>query len=146
MSSLVLANDGTLDKYIGDAIMSFWNAPIMQPDHALLACRAALAMDSASARSSRRLRRTWARSGLLTRIGINTGPMVFGNMGSTQKFNYSVLGDAVNLGQPARGGQQVLWLAHSHRRSQRPNSVKDHSFCAARSASREGKAQADGGL
>lgn len=96
MSSLVLANDGTLDKYIGDAIMSFWNAPVQQPDHALLACRAALAMQRREGEIQPRLNELGA-SGLLTRIGINTGPMVFGNMGSTQKFNYSVLGDAVNL-------------------------------------------------
>lgn len=105
MSSLVLANDGTLDKYIGDAIMSFWNAPIEQPDHALLACRAALEMEKREREIQPELQRLGA-AGMLTRIGINTGPMVFGNMGSSQKFNYSVLGDAVNLGSRLEGANK----------------------------------------
>lgn len=105
MSSLVLANNGTLDKYIGDAIMSFWNAPLMQEDHAILACRAALAMEKREAEIQPKLAQLGA-NGLLTRIGINTGPMVFGNMGSSQKFNYSVLGDAVNLASRLEGANK----------------------------------------
>jgi adenylate cyclase len=105
MSSLVLANDGTLDKYIGDAIMSFWNAPLSQPDHAVLACRAALAMQKREREIQPRLAELGG-PGLLTRIGINTGPMVFGNMGSSQKFNYSVLGDAVNLASRLEGANK----------------------------------------
>lgn len=105
MSSLVFANNGTLDKYIGDAIMSFWNAPLHQPDHAVLACRAALAMERREREIQPRLNELGA-SGLLTRIGINTGPMVFGNMGSSQKFNYSVLGDAVNLASRLEGANK----------------------------------------
>jgi adenylate cyclase len=96
MSSLILSTNGTLDKYIGDAIMSFWNAPLYQPDHAILACRAALAMEKREREIQPRLKELGAM-GMFTRIGINTGPMVFGNMGSSQKFNYSVLGDSVNL-------------------------------------------------
>ncbi|HEY8750766.1 MAG TPA: adenylate/guanylate cyclase domain-containing protein, partial [Tepidisphaeraceae bacterium] len=105
MSALVFANDGTVDKYIGDAIMSFWNAPITQPDHALRACRAALAMEQREREIQPRLEEMGAK-GLLTRIGINTGPMVFGNMGSSQKFNYSVIGDAVNLGSRLEGANK----------------------------------------
>ncbi|HEY2587857.1 MAG TPA: adenylate/guanylate cyclase domain-containing protein [Tepidisphaeraceae bacterium] len=105
MSSLVFANNGTLDKYIGDAIMSFWNAPLHQPDHALLACRAALAMERREREIQPQLNELGA-TGLLTRIGINTGPMVFGNMGSSQKFNYSVLGDAVNLASRLEGANK----------------------------------------
>jgi adenylate cyclase len=105
MSSLVFANDGTLDKYIGDAIMSFWNAPLAQPDHAVLACRAALAMERREREIQPRLEQMGA-PGLLTRIGINTGPMVFGNMGSTRKFNYSVVGDSVNLGSRLEGANK----------------------------------------
>lgn len=105
MSSLVLANDGTLDKYIGDAIMSFWNAPVRRPDHAILACRAALAMERREREIQPRLNELGA-AGLLTRIGINTGPMVFGNMGSSQKFNYSVLGDSVNLASRLEGANK----------------------------------------
>jgi adenylate cyclase len=105
MSSLVLASNGTLDKYIGDAIMSFWNAPLHQPDHAILACRAALAMEKREREIQPRLAELGG-PGLLTRIGINTGPMVFGNMGSSQKFNYSVLGDAVNLASRLEGANK----------------------------------------
>jgi adenylate cyclase len=105
MSSLVFANNGTLDKYIGDAIMSFWNAPLHQPDHAALACRAALAMERREREIQAQLTEMGA-AGLLTRIGINTGPMVFGNMGSSQKFNYSVLGDAVNLASRLEGANK----------------------------------------
>jgi adenylate cyclase len=105
MSSLVLANDGTLDKYIGDAIMSFWNAPLHQPDHAILACRAALAMAQREREIQPRLAELGG-PGLLTRIGVNTGPMIFGNMGSSQKFNYSVLGDSVNLASRLEGANK----------------------------------------
>ncbi len=105
MSGLILANNGTLDKYIGDAIMSFWNAPVLQPNHAVLACRAALAMRDREAQIQGQLEALGA-PGLLTRIGINTGPMVFGNMGSPQKFNYSVLGDSVNLGSRLEGANK----------------------------------------
>jgi len=105
MSSIVLSTNGTLDKYIGDAIMSFWSAPIEQKDHALRACRAAIAMEIREREIQDTLNGMGA-SGLLTRIGINTGPMVFGNMGSKQKFNYSVLGDAVNLGSRLEGANK----------------------------------------
>ena len=105
MSAMILAHDGTLDKYIGDAIMSFWNAPIRQADHAAGACRAALAMRSREAEIQSQLAAMGA-SRLLTRIGINTGPMVFGNMGSPQKFNYSVLGDSVNLASRLEGANK----------------------------------------
>ncbi len=105
MSGLILANNGTLDKYIGDAIMCFWNAPVMQPDHAILACRAALAMQRREAEIQDALAAFGAK-GMLTRIGINTGAMIFGNMGAPQKFNYSVLGDSVNLGSRLEGANK----------------------------------------
>lgn len=97
MTDLIFAHRGTLDKYEGDAIMAFWNAPIAQPDHALRACRAAL--DNIAA--LRRLQASWAERGLTgfdIRIGINTGPMIVGNMGSPSRLEYTVLGDAVNIG------------------------------------------------
>ena len=106
MSSLIkLTFNGTLDKYIGDAIMSFWNAPGRQPDHAILACRAALAMERREREIQPELSRLGA-PGLLTRIGVNSGAMKVGNMGSPQKFNYSVLGDAVNLGSRLEGANK----------------------------------------
>jgi adenylate cyclase len=105
MSPLVFAEDGYLDKYIGDAIMGFWNAPLPQPDHAHRACRAALAME----RRERAIQPEMVRRGVdecLTRIGINTGPMVVGDMGSRDRFNYTVLGDSVNLGARLEGANK----------------------------------------
>lgn len=112
MSSVVLDNDGTLDKYIGDAIMSFWNAPVDQPDHAIRAARAALGMK----RREETIRPQLAKLGatvMLTRLGLNTGTMAVGNMGSTRKFNYTVLGNSVNLASRLEGankfyGTQIL--------------------------------------
>ena len=96
MTDLVLASGGTLDKYIGDAVMAFWGAPVDIPDHAARACEVALKMQEALAE----LNGAWARAGRATiaiGIGVNTGPMAVGNMGSTARFEYTVLGDQVNL-------------------------------------------------
>lgn len=106
MSTVVLGADGYLDKYIGDAIMSFWNAPLDQPDHAVLACRAALAVRQREQTIQEELRRLGATR-LLTRIGINTGPMALGNMGSSLKFAYTVLGDSVNLASRLEGANKI---------------------------------------
>ena len=106
MSAVVLGADAYLDKYIGDAIMSFWNAPLDQPDHAILACRAALAVRDRERAIQDELRRLGA-SRLLTRIGINTGPMTLGNMGSSLKFAYTVLGDSVNLASRLEGANKI---------------------------------------
>ena len=97
MTELVLDRDGTLDKYIGDAVMAVWNAPVDVPDHAARACGTALDMLEAL----RPLNVTWRAEGLpavAIGIGINTGPMSVGNMGSEARLDYTVLGDAVNLG------------------------------------------------
>ncbi len=97
MTRIVFDHGGTLDKFIGDAIMAFWGAPIEQEDHALRACRCALAMQRRLEERSKE----WSNMGypaVSVRIGINTGPMIVGNMGSRDRFNYTVLGDAVNLG------------------------------------------------
>lgn len=112
MSSVVLDNDGTLDKYIGDAIMSFWNAPVDQPDHAIRAARAALGMKRREEMIRPQLAKLGA-TGMLTRLGLNSGPMAVGNMGSSRKFNYTVLGDSVNLASRLEGankfyGTQIL--------------------------------------
>jgi adenylate cyclase len=96
MTELVLDRDGTLDKYIGDAVMAVWNAPVDVPDHAARACDAALAMQRALGPLNAR----WREQGLPQieiGVGINTGPMAVGNMGSEARFDYTVLGDAVNL-------------------------------------------------
>jgi adenylate cyclase len=97
MTELVLDADGTLDKYIGDAVMAWWNAPLDVPDHAARACRTALAMIDAL----RPLNQHFRAEGLpqvQIGVGLNTGPMSFGNMGSEKRLDFTVLGDAVNLG------------------------------------------------
>jgi adenylate cyclase len=102
MTELILARHGTIDKYIGDCIMAFWNAPLDDPDHADHACASALAMIAALDGVNAGLAAEAAAEGsaftpLRVGIGINTGDCVVGNVGSDQRFDYSVLGDAVNL-------------------------------------------------
>ncbi len=101
MTRIVFKYNGVLDKYIGDAVMAFWGAPIKDPDHAYLCCQAALEMQSAI----NEIKKDWAYLGVDfgVRIGINTGDMVVGNMGSDQRFDYTLLGDNVNLGSRLEG-------------------------------------------
>lgn len=102
MTEIVFRHDGVLDKYIGDAIMAFWNAPMDQPDHARRACLTALDMIA----RLRELNADWERRGLRTLdlgIGINTGPMVVGNMGSRDRLAYTVMGDTVNVASRLEG-------------------------------------------
>ena len=102
MTDIIQDEGGTIDKYEGDAIIAFWNAPVAQADHPLRAVRAAL-------RCQRRLGelrpafRQRAGKDLLMRIGLNTGPAVVGNMGSHSRFDYTMLGDAVNLAARLEG-------------------------------------------
>ena len=109
-SEVVVANGGTIDKFIGDAVMAFWGAPQPQADHAERCCRAAL-----------EIRRGIADSGLVDdlghplqiRIGINSGRMLVGNIGSELRLNYTVIGDAVNVASRLEGanksyGTQIL--------------------------------------
>ena len=98
MTEIIFRQEGTLDKYEGDAVMAFWNAPLEQEDHAFRGCCAALD-------SVQHLREVlwpkWRAEGkplLDVRIGINTGPMIVGNLGSSTRMDYTVTGDAVNLG------------------------------------------------
>ena len=102
MTELIFQHWGTLDKYIGDSIMAYWGAPFPQPDHAERACKAALAMLKALNISQER----WKAQGkpcLDIRVGINTGPMLVGNMGSSHRFAYTVMGDNVNLASRLEG-------------------------------------------
>ncbi|MGZ8158804.1 MAG: response regulator [Methylobacter sp.] len=96
MSNIILDEGGTLDKYQGDGIVAFWNAPLDQPDHAALACRAALRCQQ---RLTERAEEFASRAGcaLKARIGLHTGEVVVGNIGSKVRFDYSILGDAANL-------------------------------------------------
>ena len=96
MTGKVFEQRGSLDKYIGDAIMAMFGAPVAEPRHAACACRAAIEM----VRALQPLRESWRARGIPPidiGVGINTGPMVVGNMGSASRFNYTVVGDAVNL-------------------------------------------------
>ncbi len=95
-TEIILAHQGTLDKYIGDALMTYWGAPIPQEDHALRGCRASLEM----AQAMEALQEAWVARGLpvvSARMGLHSGRVIAGNVGSRERFNYTVMGDAVNL-------------------------------------------------
>jgi adenylate cyclase len=96
MARTVMDHGGTVDKFIGDAVMAFWGAPLPDADHAGNAVRAAVAMQQAIAHLQPRFSAMGAGR-LELRIGINSGPAVVGNLGSARRFTYTALGDAVNL-------------------------------------------------
>jgi adenylate cyclase len=102
MTEIVFANEGTLDKYIGDAIMAFWGAPLDQPKHAHNACRAAIQMMQALAKNKERFRTQYGVE-VDIGIGLNTGTVSVGNMGSPNNFAYTVIGDHVNLASRLEG-------------------------------------------
>lgn len=96
MTEIIYAHKGTVDKFIGDAIMAFWGAPLPIANHAVLACETALEMQAAL----RPLQEGWEAQGfprMAARIGLHTGPAIAGNVGSKKRFNYTVMGDTVNL-------------------------------------------------
>jgi len=102
MTEIILDEEGTVDKFEGDAIMAFWGAPLDQPDQAARACRAALRQQAALAELNRKF------SGLnlpplSMRIGLNTGDAIVGNLGSVKRFDYTVIGDTVNLASRLEG-------------------------------------------
>jgi len=102
MTDILFRNLGTLDKYIGDAIMAFWGSPFPQQDHASRACRCALEMMAGLAELNRR----WAEQGrrqIAIGIGLNTGPVNVGNMGSDKRLAWTVMGDNVNLASRLEG-------------------------------------------
>jgi adenylate cyclase len=108
MSEAVMENQGTIDKYIGDSIMAFWNAPLDEPDHAKLACRATLEMRRRLALLNKSLVERAAAtnqefSPIMIGIGLNSGPALVGNLGARQRLNYSVIGDNVNLASRIEG-------------------------------------------
>jgi len=102
MTDIILKSGGTVDKYMGDAIMAFWGAPIWQEDHAARAARTALEMMV----KLREMQADWEKKGipkLDIGIGLSTGPLTVGNMGSHMRFDYTVMGDSVNLGSRLEG-------------------------------------------
>jgi adenylate cyclase len=108
LTNVIRAHRGTIDKYMGDAIMAFWNAPLDDKQHEINACEAAVGMLERLDEVNKEREQEAAESGqvyipLNVGIGLNTGLGVVGNMGSDQKFNYSVLGDSVNLASRLEG-------------------------------------------
>lgn len=102
MTEIILAEQGTVDKYEGDAIMAFWGAPLPLADQALRACRAAWRQQAALHSLNQRFQaKGWPR--LHCRIGLHTGDAVVGNLGSRKRFDYTVIGDTVNLASRLEG-------------------------------------------
>jgi len=106
MTDIVFKYDGTLDKYIGDALMAIYGAPLDLPDHPIKACRSALEM----MKELKKLNKKWTDEGkqpMDIGIGINTGPVMVGNMGSDQRFDFTAMGDSVNLGSRLEGANKA---------------------------------------
>jgi adenylate cyclase len=102
MTYIILKHNGVVDKYMGDAIMAFWNAPLDQPRHAELACETSLEMEQ----KLKQMQKKWAADRvppLEIGVGLNTGYAVVGNMGSYERFDYTAMGDTVNLGSRLEG-------------------------------------------
>jgi PAS domain S-box-containing protein len=100
----ILENEGTLDKFMGDAVMAMWNSPDPQPDHALRACRAALEIIQRSLEAHKRF--PTLEHQLIFRVGVTTGPAIVGNVGTSELFNYTAIGDTVNLAQRLQASAQ----------------------------------------
>jgi adenylate cyclase len=107
MVSVIFKYHGTLDKFVGDCVMAFWGAPLAQPNHAELAARAGLEMIA----GLEKLNDKWQSEGRPTLhigVGINTGEMLFGNIGSEQRMDFTVIGDSVNLGSRLESATREL--------------------------------------
>lgn len=102
MTDVVFENNGVVDKFIGDAVMAFWGAPISDPDHAYNACKTALDMQAAIDELKSELKNL-GFGNFSVRIGLNSGDVTVGNMGSDSRFDYTVLGDNVNLSSRLEG-------------------------------------------
>lgn len=112
IADVILEERGTIDKFMGDAVMAFWNAPVADKDHARHACRAALRMLEAVDELNRERAAQASQTGALCEpvrigIGLNTGRCVVGNVGSPQRFDYSILGDVVNIASRLEGETKV---------------------------------------
>ncbi|GHS92391.1 adenylate/guanylate cyclase domain-containing protein [Alphaproteobacteria bacterium] len=114
LSKIIVDTNGTIDKYIGDSIMAFWNAPSSDKNHVFNACRAALMCQ----KRLTELNRQWElekKPTFLTRIGLHTTEVIVGNIGSDEKINYTLMGDGVNLGSRLEGTNKVYktWILAS---------------------------------
>ncbi len=98
MGDIIMSRDGMINKYIGDAVMAIWNAPLPHPEHARVACQAALEMKRA----------VDTMAPLRMRVGINTGSMVAGNLGHRERMEYTVIGDSVNLASRLEGANKAF--------------------------------------
>jgi adenylate cyclase len=104
MTDIILDYRGTLDKYVGDEVMCFWGAPLAQPEHALLACKCAVTQLNAL----QELNAQWPEEKQIDiGIGLNSGVMTVGNMGSQGRMNYTLMGDNVNLGARLEGTNKM---------------------------------------
>ena len=122
MCDIIAQFDGTVDKFSGDAIVAFWGAPLEQPDHARLACFAAIDMQQ----RMEIMRAQLAQEGMPSinvRMGLNTGEMVVGNMGSRQRMDYTIMGDAVNLASRLEGANKFFGT---------DTMISDATFCEVR--------------
>jgi len=120
MTDIIHEYDGTVDKFEGDAIIAFWGAPIPVEDHARLCVAAALAMQKMIADTTPVWKEKWGAA-LNTRMGINTGSMVVGNMGSRERMDYTIMGDSVNLAARMESankfyGSKILISEFTHNR------------------------------
>lgn len=126
MSNIILESGGTIDKYVGDAIVAFWNAPLTQEDHGLRALNAAMKCQK---KLNEMQEKIFEKTGhnLFMRIGLNTGEVIVGNMGSQQRFDYTILGDAVNLTSRLEGLNKQFGTYTLCTKSLLENAV-DHNF------------------
>lgn len=106
LGSAISANRGMIDKYIGDSIMAFWNAPELDPDHIANACRSALQAAAAGRELSEKWRER-GRPGFRTRFGLHTGPAVVGNVGAKERINYTLVGQVANQASRLEGMNKV---------------------------------------
>jgi adenylate cyclase len=119
MTSIIINDQGLVDKYMGDAIMAFWGAPLDQPDHAEMACSSSLEMID----KLRDLQKKWKKEGIPSfeiGIGLNSGNAIVGNMGSSNRFDYTAMGDNVNLASRMEGlnkiyGTNIIISGNTHK-------------------------------
>lgn len=129
MSAVVLAHGGTLDKYVGDAIVAFWGAPIAAPDDSARAVACALALQCAAEAVAERTRAEFGTALGRTRIGLHRGPVVVGNFGGTNRMQYTAMGDAMNIAARLEGANKYLGSAILVSEAVR-NAAPDHAYRA----------------